>query len=177
MTRDDLSRFFSLNLNFSAIGLEPSSGSDYFCTPVDAEEFARLGVDGIHFILLPGDERVFCVDPEMGEIGTYVLPVAEDFRSFLSYLLSCGDANVLSQIHWMNEEQYQTLLREDREQTWPGCEAVFADKERALQTIAAQFGLSPTDPFRRVKALQKAFDPAALRFSDEYYDVLGLDRD
>lgn len=177
MTRDDMKLFFQLNINFSSIGLEPGSGVDYFCTPVDAEEFASLGVDGIHFILLPGDERVFCVDPEMGEVGTYVLPVAKDFRTFLAYLLSCRNANVLSQIHWMNQEQYLGLLREDREQTWPGCEELLADTEKALQSIAAEFGLSPIDPFHPVKELQKTFDTAVLHFSDEYYDVLGLERE
>ena len=62
-TREDLSRFRSLAINFSAIGLEQSENVAYFCTPVDAEYVGWLGCDGIHFILLPGDERVFCVDP------------------------------------------------------------------------------------------------------------------
>ena len=37
------------------------------------------------------------------------------------------------------------------------------------------FGLEPADPFEPVKAMQAAFDPSALVFSDEYYDVLGLE--
>ncbi len=36
-------------------------------------------------------------------------------------------------------------------------------------------GPLPQDPFDRVKALQAAFDPSALEFSDEYYDTLGLE--
>lgn len=33
------------------------------------------------------------------------------------------------------------------------------------------------DPYEPVKALQGAFDPGVLTFSDEYYDVLGLERE
>ena len=89
MTRDDLKRFRELDINFDSIGLLQSGADDfaYFCTPTDAEFVGRIGCDGVHFILLPEDERVFCVDPSMGERGTYVLPVASDFREFLSYVL------------------------------------------------------------------------------------------
>lgn len=31
------------------------------------------------------------------------------------------------------------------------------------------------EPYQRVKALQAEFDPAGLEWSDEYYDVLGLE--
>ena len=41
--------------------------------------------------------------------------------------------------------------------------------------MAETFGIQPRDPFQRVKALQAAFDPSKLEFSDEYYDTLGLD--
>ena len=43
------------------------------------------------------------------------------------------------------------------------------------QGAAEAFGLEPRDPFRKVKALQGAFDPAGLTFSREYYDTLGLE--
>ena len=112
MTRDDLKRFCALDIDFESIGLmEPGlSLEPYFCTPMNAEPVGRLGCDGIHFVLLPGDERVFCVDPAMGEPGTYVLPVATDFREFLSFVLYCRDANPLSQIWWLTEERFRELL-------------------------------------------------------------------
>ena len=97
MTREDLARFRTLKINYSAIGLEQGTYEPYFCTPADAEYIGSLGCDGVHFILLPGDERVFCVEPALGEPGTYVLPVAEDFRAFLSYILYCRDANPIAQ--------------------------------------------------------------------------------
>jgi len=179
MTREDLKRFCALDIDFASVGLlEPGAAqAPYFCTPVGAEYVGRLGCDGVHFVLLPGDERVFCVDPSMGGPGTYALPVAVDFREFLSFLLCCRDASPLAQIYWLEEGRFRALLEEDAKTTWPGCEEFFAKKNAALIAIADAFGLEPTDPYEKVKTLQAAFDPGALEFSDEYYDVLGLERE
>lgn len=176
-TREDLAHLRALGIDLSALGLE-QGGMElvaYFCTPVGAEPVGAIGCDGVHFVLLPGDERVFCVDPSMGEIGTYVLPVGENLRQFLSFVLYCRDANPISQIWWMNEKQFQDLLREDAEASWPGSEAYFAKKDAALSAVAESFCLTPENPFEKVKAMQAAFDPSVLSFSAEYYDVLGLE--
>ena len=177
VTRDDLELLRGLDIDFETIGLmEPGADqSPYFCTPVGAEYVGRLGCDGIHFVLLPGDERVFCVDPAMGEPGTYVLPVAENMRQFLSFVLFCRDANPISQIGWLEEERFRRLLEEDAQAQWPGCEGFFARKARALDAIAGAFDLKPQDPYAAVKALQAAFDGKELWFSPEYYDILGIE--
>ena len=179
MTRDDLKAFCALDIDFDSIGLLQSEAEDfaYFCTPADAEYVGRIGCDGVHFILLPGDERVYCVDPAMGEEGKYVLPVAGSFREFLSFVLFCQDANPLSQIWWMTEEQFRNLLAEDAAASWPGSEEYFAKKEAALAKIAEAFGVAPIEPYARAKVLQAAFNPSALNFSDEYYDTLGIERE
>lgn len=179
MTRDDLKAFRALDIDFDSIGLLQSEAEDfaYFCTPADAEFVGRIGCDGVHFILLPGDERVYCVDPAMGEEGKYVLPVAGSFREFLSFVLFCQDANPLSQIWWMTEEQFRNLLAEDAAASWPGSEEYFAKKEAALAKIAEAFGVAPIEPYARAKVLQAAFNPSALNFSDEYYDTLGIERE
>lgn len=178
MTRQELRVLMEQGADWEAVGLLDLGAPQepYFCTPVGAEHVARLGVDGVHFVLLPGDERVFCVDPAMGEPGTYVLPVAEDLRQFLSFVLFCRDASPLSQLWWLTEERFRQLLAEDAAATWPGCEAFFARREAALAAIAEIFDLAAADPFDKVKAMQAAFDPGVLRFSDAYYDVLGLER-
>ena len=177
-----MARFRALDISFDSIGLLQDGGEDfaYFCTPVDAEYVGRIGCDGVHFILLPGDERVFCVDPAMGEEGKYVLPVGADFREFLSFLLYSRDANALSQIWWMDEARFREMLRQDAEQDWPDCDMkpdpeYLAKNAGALARIAKEFGLAPADPFDAVKAMQEAFDPSVLRFPSEYYGVLGLE--
>lgn len=174
--REDLKRFFALDIDFSAIGLAQVENAAYFCTPVGAEYIGWIGCDGVHFVLLPGDERVFCVDPMAMEEGRYVLPVAESFRQFLSFVLFCRDANPLTWLSWMEEPRFRRSLAEDAGVTWDGCEAFFAKKTVAMAAIAGAFGIEPEDPYEKVKTLQRAFDPACLTFSDEYYDVLGLER-
>ena len=62
----------------------------------------------------------------------------------------------------------RTLVAEGRRTEWP-------ERDAALSAIAAAFALTGEDPYETVKALQAAFDPAGLRFSEEYYDVLGLE--
>lgn len=171
-TREDLARLRAMKCDLEPVGLELEEQyfCPYFCTPENYEFFARLGVDGVHFVLLPGDERVFLVDPAFGEIGTYVQPVAENTRQFLSFLLSCRDANVISQIWWMNETQYKELLAEDAENPVHG-------KDEALAAIEKEFGVAPIDPYGPVKAMCEGFDGSFIRFSDEYYDVLGIERE
>lgn len=175
MTREDLGRLLALKLDLSVIGLEQAELTSYFCTPVGAEPVGWIGCDGIHFILLPGDERVYCVDPAMGEEGTYVLPVAEDLRQFLSFVLYCRDASPISQIWWLGEDRFRRLLTEDAEARWEGWEEFQARKEKTLETIADAFSLKAEDPYGPVKAMQANFDPSSLQFSDAYYDVLGIE--
>lgn len=173
-SREDVRTFCSLPVDFYSIELEPGPGAGpYFCTPEGAEIIGWL--NGIHFILLPGDETVYCVDPEMGEGGTFVLPVGRDFREFLSFLLFCRCTSPLAQIAWLEEDQFRQLLADNEQNTWPGCEETLQNQAAALAAIADTFGLEPRDPYGPVKALQAAFDPSVLTFSDEYYDTLGLE--
>ena len=114
----------------------------------------------------------------MGEIGTYVLPVGRDLREFLSFVLYCHDANPLSQIYFLSEERFQTFAADEAEARESGeLEELFEAKDAALAKIAEAFGIAPIEPYARVKALQGAFDPSVLRFSDEYYDTLGIERE
>lgn len=91
-------------------------------------------------------------------------------------MLYCRGASALEQIAWFSREQIEDLLREDR-----ACEAkgelpeYYEAQRQALCAIEEAFSLGPREPYERVKALQKAFDPSVLTFSDEYYEVLGLE--
>ena len=176
-TRKDIRAFFGLPLDFSMLEPEPETGEDpvrYFCTPENAE-LIGWGSSGTHFVLLPGDEAVYCVELELAGEGTFVLPVGADFREFLSHLLFCKCTSPLAQIFMMDEARFRKLLRDNGANTWPGCEADLRRQDASLALVAEMFQIQPQDPFQRVKALQAAFDPSALEFSDEYYDTLGLD--
>ena len=166
MTREDLARFAALPIDFGAIGLlEPGVPQEpYFCDPVDGEPVGRLGCDGVHFILLPGDERVFCVDPAMGEPGRYVLPVAEDFRQFLSFVLFCGDANPISQIWWTEEEQFRDFLKEESERSWEGMEDVLEQKELLWPLSPPHFPWRAPTPMRRSRLSRPVTTPPTCSF-------------
>lgn len=168
-SREDLKRFYALDIDFGKLGLYPWGRADVrcFCTPKDAEPFASPCVDGIHYCFLPGEETVYVVRPMCLEEGRYVLPVAENFREFLSFLLYCGGEAALEQMPlWDTEERFQAYLAEQESD---------AEERAALDIIASAFKLGPQNPYEKVKALQADFDPSHLTFSNEYYDVLGLE--
>ena len=176
-TREDVKTFFGLPLDFSMLELEPETDADlvrYFCTPENAE-IIGWGSCGTHFVLLPGDEAVYCVEPELADEGTFVLPVGADFREFVSHLLYCKCTSPLAQIFMLDATRFRKLLEDNAANTWPGCEEGFKSGDASLALLAETFGVQPKDPFDRVKALQAAFDPSVLEFSDEYYDTLGLE--
>lgn len=177
MTRDDLKTFRGLDIHFDSICLDwGGEFTPYFCTPAGAEEVGSLSYGGVHFVLLPGDERVFCVDPSMGDIGTYVLPVANDFREFLSFVLYCRDANPLSMIYQVTEDGFRKFAADEaRLRMDPEWKDFFKTKDAALSVIAETFAVTPAEPYHKVKAMQAAFDPGAVQFTDEYYDMMGLE--
>ena len=176
MTRDDLRVFQGLEIDFSSIGLEQQDSSPYFCTPVGAEYVGWIGCDGVHFVLLPGDEAVYCVEPELAEEGTFVLPVGADFREFVSHLLYCKCTSPLAQIFMLDATRFRKLLEDNDANTWPGCEEDFKSRDASLDLLAETFHIRSRDPFQRVKELQTGFDPSVLNFSDAYYDTLGLEK-
>jgi hypothetical protein len=177
-TREDVKTFFGLPLDFSMLELEPETGADpvrYFCTPENAE-IIGWGSCGTHFVLLPGDEAVYCVEPELAEEGTFVLPVGADFREFLSHLLYCKCTSPLAQIFMLDATRFRKLLEDNDANTWPGCEEDFKSRDASLDLLAETFHIRSRDPFQRVKELQTGFDPSVLNFSDAYYDTLGLEK-
>ena len=177
-TREDVKTFFGLPLDFSMLELEPETDADlvrYFCTPENAE-IIGWGSCGTHFVLLPGDEAVYCVEPELAEEGTFVLPVGADFREFLSHLLYCKCTSPLAQIFMLDATRFRKLLEDNDANTWPGCEEDFKSGDASLALLAETFHIRSRDPFQRVKELQTGFDPSVLNFSDAYYDTLGLEK-
>ena len=177
-TREDVKTFFCLPLDFSMLELEPETGADpvrYFCTPENAE-IIGWGSCGTHFVLLPGDEAVYCVEPELAEEGTFVLPVGADFREFVSHLLYCKCTSPLAQIFMLDATRFRKLLEDNDANTWPGCEEDFKSRDASLDLLAETFHIRSRDPFQRVKELQTGFDPSVLNFSDAYYDTLGLEK-
>lgn len=159
--------FLQTKIDLAPLGVcHRQDNEPYFCTPEGAEIFGWAGVDGIHYCFLPEyGETVFAVSP-MNDPGTYVHPVAADFRDFLRLLLSCGDAGALEQSWQWNEKQFQQFLKEN-----PPTDA----QKAPLSRIAQALNLAPMEqPFAYLQQLQASFDSSKLHFSPEYYEVTGL---
>lgn len=163
-------QFMDLGLDLSLLCLEQCDNQpEYFCYPIGAQP---IGYEGsIMYCFLEGyAEMVFAVNPETCA-DIYVYPLAKDFEDFLRLILACGTANPAEQIVWMTKERFEQHVRE---------EAAIRSVEltQTLGRIAHEFGLEPMrDPYEYVKALQAEFDDSRIRYTDEYYDVLGIERD
>lgn len=166
-----LRQFQALGLDCSPVGLCPGPAQGgYFCTPRGMTVLGWEGCGGIHFGRIRGyGDMVFAVNP-MPAGDRYIRPLAHSFRDFLRLLLACGSAAALEQMGDWTREQYDAWLRAPEN-------AVTAEGRAVLNRIAAAFRLTPMeDPFGFVKEIQASFDGGRLRYTDEYYDTLGLER-
>ena len=49
---------------------------------------------------------------------------------------------------------------------------------KVLDIIASELGVLPMDkPYEYVKEIQSSFDSSRIKYSDEYYDTLEIDRE
>ena len=164
-------KYRELRLDGSLIGLERADGPAYFCTPVGAEV---IGWDnGIHYCFIRGlGDTVFCVNPETC-CEHYVYPIARSFRDFLGLILAVGNTNTLQQIILWDKEAYKAFVNSPHERD----NLRKSEVRSALGTLRRGTGVEPIDyPFEYVKALQSDFPYEKIPFSDEYYEVLGLER-
>lgn len=106
-----LEKFLSLPFDTSSIGLVRKENlSPYFCTPRNSIIFAKTGVDGIHFCIVPNNENedldkspVYVISPMMPD---KVEPIAEDFKTFLDLVITVKDAGALECISHMTEYRF-----------------------------------------------------------------------
>ncbi len=158
-----------LSVDGSLICLESGEITEpYFCYPVNAEP---IGFEGnILYCFIPeyGD-MVFASNP--GSItDTKVYPVAKDFTDFLRLILACGSTNPIEQSIWMNKEQFNQHLQEEIDNRT-------VQQKEVLDFIMRELNLAPMEnPFEYVKSVQIDFDDSKIKFSDDYYDTLGLAR-
>lgn len=162
--------FLKLDIDTSLIGLEKrEEAGGYFCTPIGARVIGWESC-GIHYCFLKecGD-MVFAVNP-MSSVDKLVYPIAESFEIFLCLILTTRSTTALEQIVWWSKEQFEEfLVSEDN--------PILPEQEDVLGTIQNKLNLKPyQNPYEYVKEIQMKFDYDRIMFSDEYYDMLGLDR-
>ena len=161
-------RYEEMGINGGPICLEREENvTPYFCYPENAK---AIGFEEcIMYCFIEGyDEMVFAANPESCA-DIFVYPLAKNFEDFLGLILACGSVNPVEQIIWMDREQFeQDLLEEYASQT---------EKQKdILRRIEKELGVSAMeDPYGYVKELQSNFDSSGIKYSDEYYEVLGIE--
>ncbi len=162
-------KFRSLQIDSALLCLEqvPENLEPYFCYPINARP---IGMEGsILYCFIEGYGRmVFAANPESCA-DRNVYPLAASFADFMRLILACGTANPAEQIIWMSRKQFEQHLREERELQTPW-------QKELLDFLERELALTPMeDPFNYVKALQAEFDGSKIRYSAEYYDILGIE--
>ena len=162
-------KYCQLNIDGRWIGLEKSDLSvDYFCTPINATVIGWE--NSIHYCFIKGyRDMVFAVNPEPC-VDSYVYPLAMNFKEFLQLILTCGSTTAVEQIIGWSKEQFESFLNSEDNAKHP-------EQEKVLEIIRKELKLKPEEnPYEYVKAVQELFDDCKIKFSNEYYDTLGLER-
>ncbi len=162
-------KFCQLGIDGRWIGLEKSElCTEYFCTPINS---TIIGWENsIHYCFIRGyRDTVFAVNPETC-VDKYVYPLAMNFKDFLRLILACGSTTAVEQIIGWSKEQFEAfLVSEDN--------AILPEQKIVLDKIKTVLKLEPMEnPYEYVKAVQKEYDDSKIKFTNDYYDTLGLER-
>ena len=162
-----LKQYLNSDLDLSILGLNrgPEEGG-YFCTPLGAHVIGWAGVDGIHYCTIEGQgETIFAVSPM--NFGDYIHPIAESFDVLLRMLLSCHSMDAMEQCYAWAEDQFTAFLID-----YPAT-AEIKEKQEQIREI---FKLAPVDDvFGYIKQFQDNYDLSGIRYSEEYYETLGIE--
>lgn len=140
----------------------------FFCYPIHAKP---IGFEGcIMYCFIDGyDDMVFASNPESSADRT-VYPLAASFEEFIRLILACGTANPIEQIVWMDKRRFERHLQEEKKRQTE-------QQREQLVLLAHELNLVPMEePYDYVKNIQANFDESRIEYSDEYYDVLGIER-
>lgn len=165
--------YHTKKINFFSIGLryeDERHAVAYFCTPKDAKIFASTGCDGIHFCTVPKfGEMIFVVVPD-GMTEQYVFPVAKDMEEFFSLVAALHGATLFDCIPNLPKARFEEVLAEQIAGESDEC------REELSKFISAYHPKPYKDsPYDAVRSLYWDFDFSRIEYTEEYYDVLGLD--
>ena len=164
-------KYQNIKIEGAWIGLALEDDRRYFCAPIGA---TIIGWDnGIHYCFIEGfGDMVFCVNPASC-CDFYVYPVAKNFYDFLSLILATNHTNTIQQVILWDAQMFVNFMNAPANMEY----AAKKEVTDALNTIHMELGVIPMKkPFEYIKELQSGFPYEQIRFSNEYYDTLGLAR-
>jgi hypothetical protein len=164
-------KFQKIKADLSPVGLRRGEFVNYFCTPLKSLIFADLGVDGIHFCVIPSKKDktlesspIYVVSPSMSD--HYVEPIAENFYDFISIVVTIKDAGALECVSYCSEEKFINYLKDIPNESSEITQAITALKENFdIKDIP--------NVYEYVKKIQQNTALKKVKFSPEYYDVTG----
>ncbi len=162
-------KYCQLGIDGRWIGLEKSNMCvAYSCTPIDATVIGWE--NSIHYCFIRGyRDMVFAVNPESC-VDKYVYPLAMNFKEFLRLILACGSTTAVEQIIGWSKAQFEEFLYSENNVMLP-------EQKEVLNRIQAELKLIPKEnPYEYVKSVQEQYGDCKIKFSNEYYDTLGLER-
>lgn len=165
------SKYKKINVDTSWIGLAKETDRRYFCTPIGAE---IIGWDnGIHYCFIKGfGDMVFAVNPDTG-CDYYVYPLAKSFSDFLGLILTTKGTNILQQMILWDKQEYLDFINSPDEVEWASRKEV----TEVINAISSALDIIPiVQPFEYVKEIQGEFDYSKIAFSDEFYDITGIEK-
>ena len=161
-------KFMSLPIDKGLLCLEHGDiTTPYFCYPVNAKP---IGFEGcILYCFLPEyGEMVFACNPESCA-DQNVYPLAATFKDFIRLILACGTVNPVEQIVWMDKNKFEEHMASE-------AKILTNEQKIAVQQLQRELSLLPMEnPFEYVKEIQKNFDGSKIQYSDEYYEVAGME--
>lgn len=143
--------------------LSPEGEEPYYCTPENADTFARLGVDGIHFCIVPCDgcsedtRPVMVVSPGSEE---EVYTIAKDITDFLNILVSIKSAGAIEIAATQDRDTFQRYLDAMTScgEGWSAripeeVEKDLREAEDAAALLRQEFGLTglSDDPYQHIR--------------------------
>ena len=111
---------------------------------------------------------VFACNPESCA-DQNVYPLAANFEDFIRLIIACGTANPVEQIVWMDKSKFEEHMANE--------EKVLTDEQKAaVQQLQRELDLLPMEnPYEYVRAIQKDFDGSKVQYSDDYFEVTGIE--
>lgn len=96
----------------TALSLYPAEAR-YHCTPVEAVLLATIGVDGIHFCLLPAPDKPLAESPvlvisPLSEVE--VIPVAETLMDFIALVITLKEAGAIEAAALREKDAFLSYL-------------------------------------------------------------------